>query len=623
MLSVRNKAPQAKTKDNIIPWTSISSDRVDKSFWTALMEFIEPLSQSEFPLASTEFFSLHYNNSARALTETPTETSRGLISKSTVNAANELRSYYDEVSLWNPLALAVRLGFGASVVIQQLLLAKEYNLVNMLFVVSCHSCGCDMLRAKAVSEICFRATYHQTNIIRCPMCTECTEVTALSQVGVFFEPRHPSPLLRRIHHRLFWSDEAIKRRLETFFCPPDAAFSFHVNLPKGSYLLIASGLGLVLHLNVHMGAEYLEPRKPHHTVNILLHKYLKKCSGGDEGSDESDNSIIDVDHGKLNLQVYNATLYGTYLDLCISFDHRLEFMTLNPLVLVTAPLVLKHLPRGMRSTLFHYFIPRPPGARTSGVYVVHTFSLQPEEFEEPDMGGIDSVLAVIREVHRYSLEDHHGMLLSVGRGGSIFESLFSSFTAALASSLCLAQRVITRLGEDVASSLSSVIVHGAMHMSSFQGQYDDGDNRCSSYPDIQITGPVIYASLHPPIVELNNNNDNDNDNKNKKKEENKQEESEEVYEQCQRENSHYLRFELRSVSDNNNMGVCLDSHAADDDMLSYFLSFLEEHLSGLKVLREPQALVVIVPLSTLSAKLMLSTLIAPVMYERKLTGPFG
>ncbi|ORC92180.1 uncharacterized protein TM35_000043940 [Trypanosoma theileri] len=629
MISLRSKSPQTVQKDPAtIPWESIPSDRVDKSFWVALMEYMEPLQQSEFPLASKEFFSLR--NSARD----ERETSQSL-TKSVVNAANELRCYYDEVSLWNPLALAVRLGFRVSVVIQQLLLAKEYNLINMLFVVCCHSCGCDMLRVNSVSEICFRATYHRTNIIRCPMCTECTEVTELPQVGVFFQPRYPSPLLRRIYHRLCWSEEAIKRRLESYFCPPEASFSFQVQLPQGSYLLIVSGLGLVLHLHVGMGAEYLERGKPYQVVSVILEKYLKNNKSNDgkrksEASNDNNNndddddggktekcddSNIYVEHGKLKLQIFNGTSYGSYLDLCIDFDHRLEFMTVKPLLLATVPLLLQHLPRGLRSSLFNYFIPRPPGTITTGVYVVHSFNLSAEEFEEPDMAGIDSVLAVIREVHRYSLEDHHGMLLSVGNGGSMFESLFYSFTAALASSLCLAQRVTTRLGEDVAATLSCAIVKGGMKMSSFQGQYDDDENLRSSYPDIQITGPVIYASAHPPIVILNNTNNN--------KGIYEKEQVRGAYEEegVQRENSYYVRFELRSTSENC-MGTCIDPHSADD-MLSYFLSFLEEHLSGLKIVHEPQALVVVVPLATLSAKLMLSTLIDPVMYTRELTGPFG
>ncbi|EAN96596.1 hypothetical protein C3747_71g161 [Trypanosoma cruzi] len=581
----------AASKRSVSNWSSLPFDRRDKSFWLAFNEYLAPSMKSEFPLASDEF----RKPMLSGLT-VPGESA--LLNGAIIKAANDLRDYYDNISLWNPLSLAFQLGIEVSVVIEQLLLAKEYGLVSMLFVVSCRSCGCDMLRVDAVREICFRATYHKTNIIRCPMCTDCTEVTDLTHVGVFFQDFSPPEFLRRKYHRLFYSDEAIRRQLEAYFCPPGAAFAFHMRLPEGRYLIVASGMGILVEIQVGTGAEFLGKDCPFHAVTLSLGKLLNENSVDSEGNGRR-RRVIRVNHGKLVFRVFNATPYGSYLDFCVAFDERLEFLAPQTPLVATVPMVLHTASRGLRSPLFHFFIPRPPGTRTSGVYVLHSFALPSEEFDEPITAGTESVLAVIREVHRYSLEDHHGLLISVGHGGSVFESSFFSVTAALASSLCLAQRVVTRLGEEVAASFTCTITKGTMYMASFQGQYDDDENLRSSYPDVHVVGPVVYAATHPPVVLTNDRDGKD---------------SVQPVVRC-------ARIELRSVSEEH-MGVCLEPAAADA-MFPFFLSYLGDQLKALQVLSEPQALVLLVPLSTLNATVTLPSLLNPVMYTKELRGPFG
>ncbi|KEG15200.1 hypothetical protein DQ04_00151190 [Trypanosoma grayi] len=586
----RGGPPGKKSNLSVSNWQTLPSNRRDKAFWLALNDFLAPSLQEEFPLASGEFRSL-------PLSGRTAQDASPLVNEAATKAANEQRDYYNDITLWNPLSLAVRLRISVGVVIEQLLLANEYGLVSMQFVITCRSCGCDMLRVTAVSKICFRATYHQTNVIWCPMCTERTEVSNLGQVAVFFQEPSPPPLLQRKHHRLFLSEEAQRRRLDSYFCPPGASFAFRMRLPEGRYLLIASGAGIIVELHVATGVEYLERERPFHTVTVLMEKFLE-VGGTDAEGTVKKRPVIRVDHGKLMFRVFNGTQYGSYLDFYIGFDERLEFLALKPPVVATVPLVLHHASRGLRSPLFRLFTPSPPGTRIPGVYVLHAFTLPGEEFEEPISAGSESTLAIIREVHRYSLEDHHGLLLSVGSGGTVFESSFLSFTAALACSLCFAQRVVTRLGEHIAALLACSITEGAMYMASFQGQYDDDENVRSSYPDVQMVGPVVHASTHPPVLASNNSDT-----------------------APQSSVGCNVRFELRSVTEDHS-GTCLCPEAGDE-MLPYLLSFLEEHLNGVTVLREPQALVVVVPLATLNAMVMLPTLLDPTTYTKELCGPFG
>lgn len=581
-------ASQLTLKPGVCHWLSLPAERRDKTFWLALDDYLAPCMSPDFPLASQEFHNLpHSENITREST----------LSDVIVDEANKLRDYYDSVSLWNPLALADHLGIAVSVVIGQLLLAKEHGLVSMFFVVVCRSCGCDILRVESMRDICFISTYHKKNIIRCPICMDDTEVMDLSNVSVFFQALSPPKFLQRKYHRLFYSEEAKKRHLESYFCPPDATFSFCMNLPQGRYLFILSDVGLVVELQVDYGAEYLQPNHPHYVVNLLVKKLLSECSAHADGSGGVWPRIR-VDHGKLCFRLFNKTPYGGYVDVFVAFDLRLELLVPKLPVVTTVPFLLHHTPRGLRSPLLPLFIPTPPGTRVSGVYVSHAFCLPSQDFDGPISAGGDSVLAVIREVHRYSLEDHHGLLLSVGRGGTMFESSFLSVTAALASSLCLAQRVMTRLGEDVAVSLTCSITEGEMYMVSFQGQYDEDENAHSSYPDVQIVGPVVYAATHPPVVNADEGDRN-----------------------TTQRVSRCARLELRSVSENGD-GVCLNP-SASDAMLPHFLSFIEDRLKGVRVVREPGALAVVVPLVTLNATMLLSSLLEPAMYTKKVSGPFG
>ncbi|RNF23289.1 uncharacterized protein Tco025E_02998 [Trypanosoma conorhini] len=581
----------AAAKGAVSGWQFLPPDRSDKLFWLALNDYLAPSRQAEFPLAREEF-----RDSTLSGLTAPGQTT--LLDEDVVKAANEVRGYYDSVSLWNPLSLAHHLGMGLAMVIEQLLLAKEYGLVSMVFVVLCRSCGCDMLRAEAVREICFRATYHQTNVLRCPMCTDCKEVTDLEDVGVFFQDRLPADLLRRKYHRLFYSDEANRRRLETYFCPPGAAFAFRMCLPEGSYLIIAPGVGLIVELQVEAAADFMGGHSPYHVVNLTLDKLLADDAASAERSVKG-RRLIRAKHGKLLCRVFNGTPYGSYLDIFVAFDERLELLAPQTPLVTTVPMVLHNSARGLRSPLFNFFIPRPPGTRTSGAYVLHSFALSADEFDEPITSGTDSVLAVIREVHRYSLEDHHGLLLSVGRGGSVFESSFLSVTAALASSLCLAQRVVSRLGANVAATLTCIIVQGTMYMASFQGQYDDDANVRSSYPDVDIVGPAVYAAMHPPVAPREAKGDAGS----------------------VQPADGFLRIELRSALEQQ-AGVCLDPAAADA-MFPFLLSYLGDQLDSFRVFTEPQARVVVVPFSTLNATLMLPSLLDPAMYTKELCGPFA
>ncbi|KAG8348651.1 hypothetical protein ERJ75_000777500 [Trypanosoma vivax] len=584
-------------------WNTLPANRRDKFFWTALNGYLEPLFAPDFPLLHEGFHSLTgatcHSGEVQAA-----------ISEEVVSAANAKRGYFDSVSLWNPLSLAAHLDISVNIVIEQLLLAKEYGLVRMKFVVTCQSCGCDMLTVNSVGEICFRATYHKTNIVRCPMCTERNVVNNLDQVGVYFQDAAEHPLIQRKYHRLFISDEAKRRRLETYFCPPKAAYRFCMRLPEGRYLIVASGVGLVVEVVVHTGAEYAERNRPYQEINLLIEKLIAQNHNNSEESVEGTEedkevnvarykrTVINVPLGKVAFRVYNDTRFSTYIDIFVAFDERLEFIASKRPAVATVPMVLNHSTRGLRSPLFYLFVPAHPGARTSGVYVLHSFALPCECLDEVIESGRESVVAIIREVHRYSLEDHSGLLLSVGLGGATYESSFLSYTAALASSLCFAQRVVTRLGEEVAGALLCTITSGKMYMGSFQGQYDDAENERSAYPSVQLVGPAVYAATHPPATSL-------------------------TYDEKSigQQSGGCVRFELRSVSDNNT-GICLDPNTADE-MFQPFLAYIKENIAGVVVVNEPQALVVSIPLSTLNAKVKLSSLVDATTYTKDIHGPFG
>ncbi|EAN77189.1 hypothetical protein, conserved [Trypanosoma brucei brucei TREU927] len=580
-------------KFSVSKWNILPANRRSKFFWEKLNEYLEPLLSADFPLMDEEFRGL-----CNVANQPPG--THPVLSETLIATVKNLRSYCEGVTLWNPLSLAAHLDIPPTDVIEQLLLAKEAGLVSMVFVVPCQSCGCDMLRANSVGEICFRATYHKSNVIDCPMCTDRNEVDNLARVAVYFQDATPLPLLSRKFHRLFYSQEVVRRCLETVFCPQDCAFMFNMRLPEGTFLIIAPGLGVIVQLEVETGAQFLERNRPYHDVRLLLSKFVTEnnSDSAETANVAQDRNIIKVKHGKLSFRVFNDTQHATFLDICIAFDVRLEFLSPKKPVVTTVPMLLHHSTRGLRSPLFYLFTPAPPGVRTSGVYVLHSFEMPNQDMEEVILSGSDSTVAVIREVHRYSLEDHSGLLLSVGVGGATFESSFMSYTAALASSLCFAQRLVTRLGNDIAGALSCSITAGELYMASFKGQYDDDENERSAYPSVQIIGPAVYAGHHPPPA---------------------------VDPPCTNElmqkYTRNVRFEMRVVSDDNT-GVCLKSLAADE-MLDPFLTYMQENFVGVEIKEEPQALVVVVPLDTLNAKVKLASLVDSTTYTKEIHGPFG
>ncbi|KPA86290.1 hypothetical protein ABB37_00515 [Leptomonas pyrrhocoris] len=704
-------------------WTALPFDLVDKSFWVALEAFCDQFLNPHSPLNSQTFFSVQHTG--RILQEQLT-----LVNPKTVEACNHLRPLYDTFTLWNPLALAALLKAPLEVVTAQLLLAVERQWMTIHFVVNCRSCGCDIAHFQSVNDISFVGTFHSTNAFCCPMCTDRTEVNELQDVAVYFQLQHLPTIFLRQHHRLYFSEEADRRRLESFFCPAQGGFAFTARLPEGRYLLSAPFCGAFVEYTVELSAAVMEEKDPYLSRIVDLKAYIRSqnssaepfgqpirrrstnatsivrrgMSNGAAGGrhsliNTSQNSVADTDkrddavlvtnsfgaedvdaippitvvplkHGKVQFRIFNDTNCSGFIDLFIALDTRTEFSAKPYPHLLRVPHFLHVLPRGMRSAFLTRCIPRPPSTTpTTGVYVRHQFLLRGEEADEP------SVISVLREVHRYSLEDHHGLLIGVSSGGTSFDSTFLSTTAALASSICFFQRVLTRLGEPVALAMRCSITEGPLKIAAYQGQYNDADNARSSYPDAQFVGSVVYASNHPPITghyfycteeeaprvvvardeeghELPPTHVSALDKYRSPAWLN--EESDDAYDiksagttnpmerklpGAAKPRQHCLvRFEVRCVPllvKNGKAGgmsrrdsVCPrrglreDGSDSTDAIFPYFLQFLREHFSGTDVHEEEHALIVQIPLPMIYAALQMSDILNKKAYMKDPRGPF-
>ncbi|KAI5689353.1 hypothetical protein MNV84_07506 [Leishmania braziliensis] len=384
-------------------------------------------------------------------------------------------------------------------------------------------------------------------------------------------------------------------------------------------------------------------------------------------------SVISLKHGKVQFRIYNSTPHSGFVDLFVALDTRTEFSA-NPYPqLFHVPHFMHCLPRGLRSSFLTRCIPRPPSTTpTTGAYVRHQFILSGEQADDPN------IISVLREVHRYSLEDHYGLLIGVGDGGTSFESTFLSTTAALASSICFFQRVLTRLGETVALAMRCSVTEGPLKIAAYQGQYNDAHNTRSSYPDAQFVGAVVYASNHPPIsgpylycteVEpptavvavttddetgkevvtrrvgaldkyrspawLHDENSSYYDNINFR--DNHAPNKMSVSKATQQEERCLIRFEVRYVSStiDCDTGTCLrrtsvcpqlplkeNGSGSTDNIFPYFLEFLREHFEGTSLKEEPHALVVQIPLPMIYASLQMSTILDKKAYTKEQLGPF-
>lgn len=646
-------------------WSSLPPVRCEKSFWVALEAFCETFLVDDCPLRSQEFYMVPHTG--RAL---PDELH--FIDSTVLEKCNELRHLYNAFSLWNPLQIASLLKVPISIVVEQFFLAVESNWLNLDFVLSCRSCACDIMHFKSVSEIRFAPTFNSTNSVTCPMCSDVTEIKELSDVSVFFYLDRLHPIFHRAHHRVYCTTEAAKRRLESYFCPAGSGMAINLKLPKGGFLLSAPFMGAMLHLNVEVDAELIGKRDHHAPKLIDLKKYVsrvepkapQKSTGRRIGTlsraaakrseTEQDTDAFNISrsaadtlapqlidsmtfvHGKVQLRIFNGSNSSGFLDLDIAFDPRAEFSAVEYPHQLRLPELLHYLPRGLRSSSFLMCVPRPPSTTlTSGVYCRHIFALPPETHDDP------SIIAVLREVHRYSLEDHHGLLLGVSNGGLSFESSFLTVTAALASSICFLQRVLVRLEVNVALSMRCSITDGPLKIATYQGQYNDTENMRSSYPDVQFVGAVIYCSTHPKIqppiiqtiqMEVSSSNLNrygldfpsgtdtglgSN-----------------PYSQpyVQKKSHTMLRFEIRSVpmtfdgmpdyscGSEPLSGTYMER--SNDNVFPYFLNYLSEHFEGTQVVEEPHALVVQMPLPILYASVQMSTVLDRSSYTKEVEGPF-
>jgi uncharacterized spore protein YtfJ len=709
-------------------WTALPFELVDKGFWVALEAFSDQFLESHSPFNSQTFFSVQHTG--RILQEELT-----LVNPKTVEACNRLRPLYDTFTLWNPLALAALLKAPIEVVTAQLLLAVERRWVAIKYVVNCRSCGCDIAHFQSVNDISFIGTFHSTNAFRCPMCTDRTEVNELQDVAVYFQLQHLPTIFLRQHHRLYFSEEADRRRLESFFCPAQAGFAFTARLPEGRYLLAAPFCGAFVEFTVELSAEVMGEKDPYLSRIVDLKTYIRSqnssadpfgqpikrrsttatsvarrgggsiAGGGvgrpslvnpqtsaselskrDEnvagdgggtnsfGAEDVDEippiAVVALKHGKVQFRIFNDTNCSGFLDLFIALDTRTEFTATPYPHLLRVPHFLHVLPRGMRSPFLTRCIPRPPSTTpTTGVYVRHQFVLTGEEADEP------GVISVLREVHRYSLEDHHGLLNGVSDGGTSFDSTFLSTTAALASSICFFQRVLTRLGEPVALAMRCSITEGPLKIAAYQGQYNDADNARSSYPDAQFVGAVVYASNHPPITShyffcteeeaprarvatdedgrelapvrvsaldkyrspawLHEENDAAYDIKSIATTNPMERKLPGV---AKKQQDCLVRFEIRCVppvvksgkgsATSRRASVCPrrglreDGSDSADAIFPYFLQFLREHFEGTSVHEEEHALIVQIPLPMIYAALQMSTILDKKAYMKEPRGPF-
>ncbi|KPI90219.1 hypothetical protein ABL78_0601 [Leptomonas seymouri] len=703
-------------------WTALPFDLVDKGFWVALEAFCYQFLDPHSPFHNQTFFSVQHTG--RILQDELT-----LVNRATVDACNRLRPLYDAFTLWNPLALAALLKAPIEVVVAQLLLAVEREWMLMHFVVNCRSCGCDIAHFHSVNDISFVGTFHSTNAFRCPMCTDRTEVNELQDVAVYFQLQQLPSIFVRQHHRLYLSEEADRRRLESFFCPAQAGFAFTAHLPEGRYLLSAPFCGAFVEFNVELSAEVMGEKDPYLSRIVDLKAYIRSqnssadpfgqpikrqstvpvnttrrgvgstATGGrysminnlqllsdvnrrDDamggmstfGAEDIDKiphiTVVTLKHGKVQFRLFNDTSSSGFVDLFIALDTRTEFTATPYPQLLRVPHFLNVLPRGVRSPFLTQCIPRPPSTTpTVGVYVRHQFLLTSEEADDP------SVISVLREVHRYSLEDHHGLLIGVSDGGASFDSTFLSTTAALASSICFFQRVLTRLGERVALAMRCSITEGPLKIAAYQGQYNDADNTRSSYPDAQFVGLVVYASNHPPITGhyfycteeeapravvardeegnelaptrvsaldkyrspawLSEENDAAYDIRavaTSNPIEYKPPGRSKAQQRC------LVRFEIRCVppvgksgksgamSQRNSIcpppGLLVDGSNSTDAIFPYFLEFLHEHFEGTDVREEEHALVVQIPLPMIYAALQMSNILDKKAYMKDPRGPF-
>ncbi|GET92808.1 hypothetical protein, conserved [Leishmania tarentolae] len=715
-------------------WSSLPYGQLDRNFWVALEDFCEPFLDPCSPFNDRTFFSVPWTG--RILQEELT-----LVDQEIVKACNEQRPLYDTFTLWNPLALAALLKVPIEVVTAQLLLAVQHSWMSVYVVISCRSCGCDIAHFRSVNHISFVGTFHSTNAFRCPMCTDRTEVNELKNVAVFFQLGKLPALFQRQHHRVYYTKEADRRRLEAFFCPAQAGFAFTAHLPNGRYLLSAPFCGAFVEFSVDVSAQVLGPKEAYVSQIVDLKTYIRSQNGssdpfgqpikrrsttisapplrgkrnskvgvgilgGDrahrvsiggnsqfslsDGShpDEAANCIteygsesveeipsipvVKLKHGKVHFRIYNDTPHSGFLDLFVAFDTRVDFSA-NPYPqLFHVPHFMHCMPRGMRSSFFTECIPRPPSTtRTTGAYVRHQFSLNREQADDP------GIISVLREVHRYSLEDHYGLFIGVGDGGTSFESTFLSTTAALASSICFFQRVLTRLGEPVALAMRCSVTEGPLQIAAYQGQYNDTDNTRSSYPDAQFVGCVVYASNHPPITgpylycteyepPKNVVAETTGDGTGKQIVARQggvldkyrtpswlQDENSSYYdisgpngaqsfnkgtsEESQQKRRCLIRFEVRCVRpprDDDTEAVSRrasacprltlkeDGSDSTDAIFPYFLEFLREHFEGASVIEEAHALVVQIPLTMIYAALQISKILDKNAYTKELRGPF-
>lgn len=639
-------------------WSALPTARCEKSFWIAVEAFCDCFLTEECPLRSQEFFAVPHTG--RVLVE-----DLHLIDTELLERCNELRQLYNAFTLWNPLQLASLLKIPVGIVIEQLCLAVESKWMRFDFVLSCRSCACDIMHFKSVRDIRFAATYHSTNSVPCPLCSDITEIKELRDVSVFFVLEKLSPIFQRAHHRLYCTAEASKRHLESYFCPSGSGIAVNVKLPKGGFLLSAPFMGALLHLDVEVDAQLLHVREHFTPRSIDLKKYVAQVepkpppkassrkvssirSGRRRESEALDSlasskvmlepyipqtvSSMTLPNGKVQLRIFNSSSHSGFLDLYIAFDVRTEFSALDYPQQFRLPDLLHFLPRGLRSGFVMQCVPRPPSTTlTSGVYCRHIFDLPPENYDDP------TIISVLREVHRYSLEDHHGLLLGMSNGGLSFESSFLSVTAALASSVCFLQRVLVRLEVNIALSMRCSITEGPLKIASYQGQYNDTDNMRSSYPDVQFVGPVIYCSTHPkiqpPIIHsmqmdvsasaINRGS--------------------ELPSICdgmpsfspftsKKKSPTMLRFEIRSVPIGfDDVPDCSSGseplsgtymERVNDKVFPYFLNYLAEHFEGTQIVEEPHALVVQMPLPILYASVQMSTVLASSAYTKEVTGPF-
>lgn len=729
-------------------WTSLPADQADKGFWVALEGFCEQFLDPYSPFNSQTFFSVP--RTGRILQE-----ELPLVDQDVVKACNELRPFYNTFTLWNPLALAALLEAPLEVVTAQLVLAVQHAWMSVYFVINCRSCGCDIAHFRSVNDISFVGTFHLTNAYRCPMCTDRTVVNELNDVAVFFQLERFPVIYLRQHHRLYYTEEADRRRLESFFCPAQAGFAFTAHLPRGRYLLSAPFCGAFVEFSVELSAEIMGPKDPYLSRIVDLKSYIRSQNsaadpfgkpikrrsttthvmprrgqqslsvvalndnGNGNGNGEagghrtsvarasltSQSDLLHPDeavkaitsfgaedaekippipvvllkHGKVQFRIYNDTGHSGFLDLFVAMDTRAEFSASPYPQLFRVPQFMHCLPRGMRSSFLTRCIPRPPSTTpTTGAYVRHQFALTGEQADDP------SIISVLREVHRYSLEDHYGLLIGVGDGGASFESTFLSTTAALASSICFFQRVLTRLGEPVALAMRCSVTEGPLKIAAYQGQYNDADNTRSSYPDAQFVGSVVYASNHPPItghylyctevepptavstaaVTANGEaaakdgavvvksagvldkyrsppwlRDEDSSYYDiagpySSNGAGRGSDSKAVTKQ---EGHCLVRFEVRCVPvmPENSLGmssrrasVCprmtlkADGSNSSDAIVPYFLEFLREHFEGTSLKEEPHALVVQMPLPMIYAALQMSKILDKKAYTKDSRGPF-